>query len=126
MGEKAEAMKAAQELSATTYKSSGDFDFDFPMPTIAFDGTVKVAGISPNITMTTTVTKLTAAIPEIDINLLSGSDPNFTADAQKKIHDATWFQQNIGVKVNAALNKQDLLDKISGVMNQALKELLPS
>ena len=123
---KAEAAKAATVAAVTTYKSSGNFDFSFPMPTIAFDGTVKVSGISPNITMTTAVTKLTAAIPDVNINLLSGTDPSFTADAQSKIHDAVWFQQTIGVKVNAALNTQSLLGKISGVMNQALKTLLPN
>jgi hypothetical protein len=121
---KAAAKRAAEQAATTTYSSSGNFDFQFNNPTLTFNGTVAVGGISPNITLTVTITSLSSTIPNVNIVLLSGSDPTLTSDAQDHINNAAWFQTNIGVKVNAALNSTSLLSTFSSIFNQALINLL--
>lgn len=122
----AKAREAARIEQATTYKSSGDFSFTFGMPTLTWSGTVAISGMQPLETMTVTVTTLTANVPNVTINLLTGTDQAFTSDAQSQINDATWFQKTIGTKVNAELGSASVLSYFSGVINQALISILTS
>jgi hypothetical protein len=117
------AAEAARVGQATTYRSNGAFVFDFGMPTVTFNGTVAISGIPPQQTMTVTLTSLTAAIPNVDIELLSGTDPTFTADAQDHIHDAIWFQKTIGLRLNAKLGSPKVLNYLSSLFNQAINSL---
>ncbi|MEI9918537.1 MAG: hypothetical protein WDO14_07020 [Bacteroidota bacterium] len=122
---KAAAEAASVAAAITTYTSSGAFEFGFAMPTITFNGTVTIGGISPNVTMTISITSLSSVIPNVAIILLVGTDPALTSDAQEKINNAVWFQQNIGLKVQGALNQQSLLNTISNIFNQAIISILP-
>ena len=120
------AAEAARTFQGTTYTSSGSFSFGFSMPTVTFTGTVMVSGIPPHETMTITLTSLTASIPNVDIQLLNGTDANFTRDAQAQINNAEWFQKNIGLKVNTELGSPTVLSYVSNLFNQALNNILGS
>jgi hypothetical protein len=117
------AERAAQEQQATTYKSTGNFSFGFPMPTLTFSGTVAIAGIPPRQTLTVELTSLSADIPYLKINLLTSTDPTFAVDAQNQINNAQWFQQVLGTKVNAQLGSDEVLSYLSGVINQAISNI---
>ncbi|HET7505707.1 MAG TPA: hypothetical protein VFK02_32025 [Kofleriaceae bacterium] len=114
------ARHAARVAQATTYKSTGRFQFSFAMPTLTLTGTVAISGIPPSQTLTVTLTGLTAAIPSIAIDLLTGTDPSFTADAQDQINNAQWFQKVLGTKLNAQLGSASVLSYLSGIFNQAI------
>ncbi len=118
------AKRAARLQQATTYKSRGNFGFSFRMPTLTFGGDVAVSGIPPEQVLTVTLQTLTADIPEVKINLFTGSDPNFTADAQSRINDAQWFQRVLGTKVNAKLGSSEVRDYLSDLCNQAILGVL--
>lgn len=121
---RAMARRAARLQQAPTYKSSGKFQFSFPMPTLTFNGTVAISGIPPNQILTVTLNTLSAAIPNVRIDLFTGSDPSFTADAQSKINDSQWFQQVLGTKVNAKLGSAEVRDYLSNMFNQAILGVL--
>lgn len=126
MWERAAAEHARKTVTEqlTTYESTGQFSFSFAMPTLTFTGTVTISGFPPNETMTVAFTSLAAAIPQCNINLFTGSDPSFTAEAQRKISDADWFQNLIGMQVNAQLGSADVLTYLSNVFNQAIANAL--
>jgi hypothetical protein len=121
---RAMAKRAARLQQGTTYRSTGQFGFSFAMPTLTFSGTVAISGIPPKQILTVTLNSLSAAIPNVAIDLLTGSDPNFTADARRKIRDAQWFQQVLGTKVNAELGSASVRDYLSSVFNQAILGVL--
>jgi hypothetical protein len=121
---RAMAKRAARLAQGTTYQSTGKFGFGFAMPTLTFSGTVAISGIPPQQVLTVTLNSLSAAIPNVAIDLLTGSDPNFTADARDKIRDAGWFQQVLGTKVNAELGSASVRDYLSNVLNQAILGVL--
>jgi hypothetical protein len=124
LNNRALAKRAARLAEAPTYQSNGNFGFSFAMPTLTFDGTVAISGIPPNQILTVTLNTLTAAIPNIAIDLLTGTDPNFTADARAKIQESTWFQQVLGTKVNAELGSAAVRNYLSNVFNQAILAIL--
>jgi hypothetical protein len=121
---RAMAKRAARLAQGTTYRSTGRFGFGFAMPTLTFSGTVAISGIPPKQILTVTLNSLSAAIPNVAIDLLTGTDPNFTADARAKIRDAGWFQQVLGTKVNGELGSQSVRDYLSNVFNQAILGVL--
>jgi len=118
------AEEAARAEQAVTYKSTGNFGFGFAMPTLTFSGTVAVSGTPPNYLLTVTLTSLVAAIPSVQITLLSGTDPRFTAEAQSKINDAQWFQRVLGTNVNAKLGSSQVLSYLSSMINQAIASIM--
>lgn len=124
MQNRAMARRAAREQQATTYKSHGQFQFSFTLPTLTFNGTVAISGIPPNQSLTVDLQTLTAAIPNIKIDLFTGTDRNFTSDAQSKINDAAWFQKTLGTKVNAKLGSSEVRDYLSNMFNQAILNIL--
>ncbi|MCR9255493.1 MAG: hypothetical protein NXI16_05295 [Alphaproteobacteria bacterium] len=122
------AAQAAEKEQAkvdqiTTYTSTGNFDFTFTSPTITFTGTVTITGTPPNETLTVDVTKLSADIPNIKINLLNGSDPSFTSDVQSELNDADWFQSTLGTQVNNSLGAENVRNQLSTIINKALASL---
>jgi hypothetical protein len=119
----AHAERAARQAQATTYKSTGHFSFGFAMPTLTFSGTVTASGIQPRLTLTVTLTKLSADIPNVAIRFLTNTDPAFAADAQSYIDDAQWFQKVLGAGVNSRLGSADVLSYLSGVVNQAITNI---
>lgn len=122
--QRSRAEHATRAALVTAYKSTGTFSFSFPMPTLTLTASVTVSGSPPNETLTVTFTTLTATIPNVVINLLTGSDPSFTADAQSEINDADWFQRVIGTQVNAQLGSPGVLTYLSNVFNQAIANAL--
>jgi hypothetical protein len=120
----AHAKRAAREAQVTTYKSTGNFSFGFAMPTLSFSGTVTASGIQPNLTLTVTLTKLSADIPNVAIQFLSSTDPTFAADAQSYVDDAQWFQKVLGTGVNSRLGSPDVLSYLSQVVNQAITSII--
>jgi hypothetical protein len=118
------AEEAAQAAALNTYTSTGDFSFSFPMPTLTFTGGVTINGIPPNQILTAKLTSLSAAIPTIKITLLTNTDPNLAADAQSQIDNAQWFQKVLGTNVNAKLGSDQVLTYLSGVINQAIANIL--
>ena len=121
---RAMAKRTARLAQATTYRSTGGFQFGFAMPTLTFNGTVAISGIPPNQILTLTFNTLSAAIPNVTIDLFTGTDPSFTADAQSHINDAQWFQQVLGTKLNAKLGSADVRDYLSNMFNQAILSVL--
>jgi hypothetical protein len=117
------AEAAARAVQATTYQSNGKFVFEFPMPTLTFSGDVAIYGTPPRLEPAVTLTKLQAAIPHLQIDLLSGSDPGLTADAQSQINGAQWFQSVLGSNVNTQLGSQSVRDYLSKVINQAIANI---
>jgi hypothetical protein len=120
----AEAEAAARAQQAVTYKSTGKFKFEFAMPTLTFSGTVVPSGIPPNLTLTATLTSLKAAIPSMKIDLITNSDPTLTADTQGEIDNAQWFQNVLGSGVNAQLGSPSVLSYLSGLINQAIVNII--
>jgi hypothetical protein len=124
MHSRAMAKRAARLQGSPTYRSTGNFGFGFAMPTLTFSGTVAISGIPPKQILTVTLNTLSAAIPNVAIDLLNGTDPNFTADARAKIQDAQWFQQVLGTKVNGELGSASVRNYLSNVFNQAILGVL--
>jgi hypothetical protein len=118
------AERAARAHDAPTYKSTGRFSFDFPMPSLTFSGTVAIRGIQPHLTITATLKSLQAEIPSLQIRLLTSTDPRLTADSQTVIDAARWFQKSLGSYVNAKLGSEEILSYLSGVINQAILNIL--
>jgi hypothetical protein len=121
---RAMARRAARLEQATTYRSTGNFDFSFALPTLTFDGTVTISGIPPNQVLTVHLDSLTADIPNMNIDLLTGSDQTFTDYAQDRISNAPWFQKVLATKVNNEIGSAHVRDYLSNVFNQAIASLL--
>jgi hypothetical protein len=118
------AEQAAREQQAARYQSTGRFSADLAVPTLSLIGAVAVSGHPPLRRLSVALTSRPAEISGLQIALLAGTDPDFTADAQARLDGAPWFQRVLGSRLAARLGSAEVLDYLSGVFNQAIVNVL--
>jgi hypothetical protein len=99
---------------------SGYFEDTFSVPSLKIEGTVTVTGQLPKVSLVVTLTKITAAIPRINITI-STSLPNTLYQAVvSALANADFVKDLMSTKVNEALASQDVLTFLSKVINDAI------